>query len=218
MVEGTYQQRNRLEAGHFLREARRARKLTVDEVAVQLRIPPVHLHSLEGGDFSIFSAEVYARGAYQKYARFLGVDSQKSYYAFLRLLSGGKKRPALSVLIPSKWYDRLFTPYGLLAGLIGLMALLVTGYLGWQVFTFVRLPDLELLEPQLATINEVEVAVRGRSEEGASVMVNGEAVLPGEGGVFEYMLPLHVGINVLQVEAVGAAGQRRVITKDILRS
>ena len=77
-------------AGQRLREARLARRLTVDDVAVRIRIPPKQLRALEEGNLTVFSAEIYAKGAYTKYASYLGVDSKDAWHYFLRTLAGVK--------------------------------------------------------------------------------------------------------------------------------
>lgn len=204
-------------AGRVLKEARQRRRLTLEAIATTLRIPPKHLRSLEKGDLTVFAAEVYARGAYMKYARYLGIDKKETYRAFLRLLCEARELVPLEVPRRASWLVRMRTPaVGLMAG-IGLAVVAVVGYIGWQVQSYLRLPGLELIEPSVVSISEQSsVRVKGRAEEGSSVKVNGEAVLLKEGGMFEVGIPLREGINVLQVEATGVSGRTNVVKKDIL--
>ena len=203
-------------AGRVLKEARQRRRLTLDAIATTLRIPPKHLRSLEEGDLAVFAAEVYARGAYMKYARYLGVDKKGTYRAFLRLLCEVREPVPLEVPRKASWLDRKRTPaVGLMAG-IGLAVVVVVGYIGWQVQSYLRLPELELIEPAASILEQASVSVKGRAEEGSSVKVNGETVLLQAGGMFEMGIPLREGINVLQVEATGVSGRTNVVRKDIL--
>ncbi len=202
--------------GALLRRERLHRRLTLDAVAEVLRIPPQQLRALEEGDVRVFSAEVYARGAYVNYATYLGVTDSGSYQALLRSLSGMRERAALSVPVPAGWLERMLTPYRVLLAGFGLLAALVAGYIGWQVRIFVREPRLELLAPEEAVIFASEVVVRGRTEREAHVTVNGETVLLRDDGSFEVVLPLKPGINVLQVGAAGASGSARVIRRELL--
>ncbi|MFH1354189.1 MAG: helix-turn-helix domain-containing protein [bacterium] len=203
-------------AGDILQAARKKKRLTLDAVAAELRIPPVQLEALEQDNLDVFAAEVYARGAYVRYARYLGVERQKTYYAFLRSLSGTKERVPLRLPQRARWLGRVWTPAGVLVlgALVG--ALLVIGYLGLQVQTFVRLPELELLEPTVTVIEESQVVVRGRAETEAYVTVNGQVALLAEDGTFEMELMLRPGINVLQLEARGVSGRTRVLKRDLL--
>lgn len=203
-------------AHRLLREARRQRRLTIDEIAAELRIPPGQLTSLEVGDLSAFPAEVYARGAYQQYARYLGVDGQETYRAFLRSLSGARERVPLSVPLPAKWLARVLTPYGVLLALLALGVVLVGSYLGWQVLSFVRLPALAVVAPAESVVHGRLLTVSGEAEAGADVLVNGARALPDAEGQFSLNVLLRPGINVIQVEAVGASGRRRVVVRDVL--
>jgi cytoskeletal protein RodZ len=203
-------------AGEALRTARRRQKLGLNEIAVALRIPPVQLKSLEEGNFSVFAAEVYARGAYRKYARYLGVERRQVHHAFLRSLSGARELVPLRLPQTSSWLQRVWTPAGVVVLSIAGGVLLVASYLAWQVQTFVRLPALELTEPSAVVLAQASVTVRGRTEAEAQVQVNGEAVLPGDDGVFSFELPLRPGINVVRATATGAAGRARVVERRLL--
>jgi cytoskeletal protein RodZ len=181
-----------------------------------LRIPPTQLRSLEEGDLSVFTAEVYARGAYRKYARYLGVEAPQAHYAFMRSLAGARELVPLRVPQTSPWLQRVWTPAGVIILTIVGGVLLVASYLAWQVQTFVRLPSLELTEPSALVLQQQSVVVRGQAEAEAEVAVNGEVVLPDSEGVFSFDLPLRAGINVVHVEATNAAGRTRVIEQRLL--
>lgn len=203
-------------AGQRLREARLARRLTVDEVAVRIRIPPKQLRALEEGNLTVFSAEIYAKGAYTKYAAYLGVDSKDDWHHFLRTLAGANVKVPLRVPVPATWWQRTLTPTGLLVLVVGMIVLLVAGYIGWQVLSFVRVPELVLLEPSTAVVEGSEILIKGRAEADAVVEINGERVLLDEANEFEYPLALKAGINVLEIRASGASGRLNTITKHLL--
>ena len=93
---------------------------------------------------------------------------------------------------------------------------LVAGYISLQVNSFVRLPDLIVSQPTEAILSGSEVLVQGNTEAAAEVKINGENILLNQENKFEYLLPLKSGINVLQVEAKGASGRTRVVTKHLL--
>ncbi|MDG2524116.1 DUF4115 domain-containing protein [Stenotrophomonas sp. HITSZ_GD] len=60
--------------GQYLREAREAAGLTVDQVATQLRMPVQVVRSLEQEDWQRLGAPVFVRGQLRSYARLLKVD------------------------------------------------------------------------------------------------------------------------------------------------
>lgn len=60
--------------GQYLREAREAAGLGVDEVASRLRMPVQVVRSLEQEDWQRLGAPVFVRGQLRSYAKLLGVD------------------------------------------------------------------------------------------------------------------------------------------------
>ena len=57
-----------------LRNARKAKNLTVQQVAEATKIRTDHIDALERGDFSVFSAPIYIRGSVKNYATTLKLD------------------------------------------------------------------------------------------------------------------------------------------------
>ncbi|MEX1997432.1 MAG: helix-turn-helix domain-containing protein [Candidatus Andersenbacteria bacterium] len=202
--------------GTILTRARHARGLSVAAVAAELNIPSKHLQSLEDGDLSVFSAEVYARGAFLKYADFLGVRAEKTQHTFLQILSGAREYVPLRVHRPQPWLVSMLTPRWILAGAIASIALVVGTYIALQVQSFLELPDLALREPVTGVSDGASLTIRGVAESHARVTVNGQPALLDTAGNFTVPLVLHPGINVVHVEAENAAGRKRIIQRDIL--
>ena len=202
--------------GRLLVEARRVRKLSLNEISRELKIPAHHLQALEEGDLSVFPAEVYARGAFVQYADFLGVRAEATQHAFLRVLSGAREYVPLRVHRPRSWLASKITPRWILAGVLLGIGLIVGSYIVWQVQSFLQLPEITLIEPDTQVMAGSSATVRGVAEANARVTVNDEAVLLDSDGSFYTTLTLHPGINVLRVEAVNAAGRTRVIEQPLL--
>ena len=57
-----------------LRQAREAKKLTVEQVVEITKIRTDHLRALEAGNFDVFSAPVYIRGFVRTYSNLLKLD------------------------------------------------------------------------------------------------------------------------------------------------
>lgn len=203
-------------AAQALRQARQARKLTLGQAAEAVRLPLRHLAALEEGDFSVFPAEVYGRGAYLTYARFLGVAERLAERLAAEALTAARERVPLKVLTPFGWLTRALTPRSLIVAVVAGLGLVVGGYIVWQVQSFWRLPRLTLLDPAGVVIVDTEVTVRGVTEASARVLVNEEPVLLNDQGEFTTQLLLHPGINVLRLTAENAAGRKRVIEKHLL--
>lgn len=202
--------------GRPLASARRRQRLTLSQASSQLNIPVRQLQALEQGDFSLFAAEVYARGAYRQYARFLGVYTERAERAALRTLSAVRERIPLRLHTPLTWFQRMATPRVIFVAVLGCIGLLVGSYIGWQVWAFLVVPSLTVSQPVSGVVDGTTLVVQGKAEPDSHVMVNGETVLLREEGAFELPISLHPGINVLRVEAENAAGRMRVIERDIV--
>lgn len=61
--------------GEQLRRAREDQKLSVAEVSETSKIRSDHIHALEEGNYSIFSAPVYIRGFVRTYSNLLKLDT-----------------------------------------------------------------------------------------------------------------------------------------------
>lgn len=202
--------------GNILAQARVQKGLSLTEVAAVLKIPVKQLKGLEAGELEVFPAEIYARGAFSKYADFLGVRAEGTKRAFLRVLTGAREYVPLRVHRRKSWLAAQFTPRWIVAGVIGSIALVVGSYVAWQVASFVWLPALAVVQPGSGIVREASVAVSGTANAEAVVKVNGEQVLLNEVGVWGAEVGLHPGINVIQVEATNAAGRVRRVQKTVL--
>jgi cytoskeleton protein RodZ len=63
--------------GEILRTAREARKLSVEQVNRETKIPIQSVHALEQDDFGGFPSETYLKGFVRTYAEFLGLDGNR---------------------------------------------------------------------------------------------------------------------------------------------
>ena len=70
------------EVGEFLREVREEKGLTLDDISRETKIQIKYLFALEEGDFSLFSGEIYIKGALRNYARVVGINDDEiiSFY------------------------------------------------------------------------------------------------------------------------------------------
>lgn len=202
--------------GRVLAKARHQRGLSLKVVADTLKIPVKHLRGLEEGKLAVFSAEIYARGAFCKYADFLGVRADATQRAFLRVLTGAREYVPLRVHRPQSWLVAKFTPRWIIAGVVASVALIVGSYVAWQVASFVWLPAVTLTEPTGEIVSDTSVPVTGTADPSAVVTVNGTQVVLNEAGVFATEIGLHPGINVIHVEATNAAGRTRRIEQAVL--
>ncbi|HLC49553.1 MAG TPA: helix-turn-helix domain-containing protein [Candidatus Andersenbacteria bacterium] len=204
--------------GDRLRRERLVKHLSLEEVSSQLHIPLNQLLALESDDYSIFSAELYARGAYSAYEKFLGIDTNTSSHAFLRSLSSVRQHIPLTLHTPASWLERLIHPTVILTAVGLFLALLVGGYIAWQLESFWRLPDVIVSEPIDSVITGDHVMISGTTEDKAQVTINEENILLRTDSSFSVPLILHTGINTVRIEAKNSAGRVRTKQLFLLRS
>ncbi|OGY37361.1 MAG: hypothetical protein A3E36_02960 [Candidatus Andersenbacteria bacterium RIFCSPHIGHO2_12_FULL_45_11b] len=192
--------------GARLLARRIACNVSLEEISKELRIPVSQLAALEQEDYSVFSAELYARGAYTTYATYLGTYSAKDLRSMLRALSAVRTRVPLKMLSPDRLFDRLLNPRFVIIVLVACVAILVGGYIAWQVQSFWKVPDLVITSPMGYVIDGSDVMIAGEAEENVRLTINEEQVLLKPDATFSAQLRLHIGINPVRVQAVNASG------------
>ena len=80
--------------GSVLQAVRKARGLTLDQVAEKTRIPRAKLQAIEDNDAASFAARVYLRGFVYQFAQFLGLDGERTARAYLQHLDRAAKTQA----------------------------------------------------------------------------------------------------------------------------
>lgn len=99
------------EIGEFLREVREEKGLTLDDISRETKIQIKYLFALEEGDFSLFSGEIYIKGALRNYARVVGIndneiisfyDQLKKKYAAEENNDSGKPKKGRNIFLNQK--------------------------------------------------------------------------------------------------------------------
>lgn len=195
-----------LTLGEKLKKLRLQYRMSYADIAKATRIQAKYLEALENGAYERLPAEVYVRGFLRSYARYLGLDDE----AFLKLYDkeknirqnlGQEKKVVEAQRYPlmNVW---VVTPR---AAIIGLLVFILGGtflYLFSEFRSFVAEPHLVILNPVSgATIDGAGIVVRGKTDPGVSITVNGEPVFVGADGIFAESLTLQSGLNRITVQA-----------------
>lgn len=86
--------------GAALRAARSSKKLSMDELVVQTKLPLSVLQAMEADDFRTLNEPVYVRGYYRKYARVLGLDEAPIIAGYEAHGGAVTRKPEVSLLVP----------------------------------------------------------------------------------------------------------------------
>lgn len=204
--------------GARLKSTREAQNISLDDASGDLHIPVNQLNALEEEDFSVFSAELYARGAYRAYATYLGIYNKAVAREFLRALTHVRQRVPLTLHTPETFFDSLLNPRIIFIGGCVALSLLVGGYIAWQVQSFWRLPALVVDGSLSRSVDAGEITISGHTQELARVTINGESVLLTSDAKFSVLVSLRPGINPIRIEATNAAGRIRAKQLFLLRT
>ena len=135
--------------GERLRVAREAKKLTLEDVAAQTRIPQRHLASIEIADWDKLPAPTYTIGFAKSYASAVGLDRTEIGNQ-LREEMGGQRFANTSTDVFEPADPRRTMPKGLVIGAIGAVVVLIA-LMSW-------LNNRSLQQPEEPAANEVAQA------------------------------------------------------------
>lgn len=206
-----------------LKEAREAAHVSMAELAKRTRISERHLRAIEECRFDdIPFATIYKKNFVRRYAETLGMDAHTYIAQFENeehTADPPLQHPHRTIQFP--WLTHL--PLFLRITSIGLFAVLLVGYLGWQVYQIVKPPTLMIYTPDNGLVTETpSITVRGHTEPGSAVKVNGQPITRDERGQFDATIPLASGINPITISATKKHGKstsetRYVIVRELQR-
>ncbi|HBL39800.1 TPA: hypothetical protein DDZ10_03985 [Candidatus Uhrbacteria bacterium] len=188
--------------GEELATVRRRLSIPLREASEKTRIQRRYLKALEENRWQDLPEPLYTRNFLRNYARFLGEDP--AYF----LSRFKEERGCCDLLTPSQMPRQrvrkgrfLVTPRLLKLGVLSLLLLGVTGYLGFQVRSILEPPSLSVVSPEDGSKTDSAILiVLGVIKEEARIKVNGETVLPSKDGTFEATIMLERGLNIIAVE------------------
>ncbi|MEA3011286.1 MAG: cytoskeleton protein RodZ [Sphingomonadales bacterium] len=118
--------------GERLRVAREAKKLSLDDVARQTRIPVRHLEHIERGEWEALPAITYSVGFARSYANTVDLDGAKIGAEVRQLLGGARLGNTAAAPFYEPADPARVPPRSIAIAAAVLAVLLVVGYLVWR--------------------------------------------------------------------------------------
>ncbi|HSM32315.1 MAG TPA: RodZ domain-containing protein [Woeseiaceae bacterium] len=112
--------------GERLAEARRAKQISVLEIAKELHVEEAKIRALENNDFDILGAPVFAKGHLKKYSQLVGVNHDDVLADYYRLTRAQEMPP---VIVSRQKPKRELSPGPLVAAIIVLVLVAVAYWL-----------------------------------------------------------------------------------------
>lgn len=213
--------------GEILRTARLQKNLSSSQVASAIKTKEKNILAIEENNFSVFPADVFALSFVRDYADFLGLNPDEVTPYFRRTVEMRRQQNPKETAVNQKGESFLSSQIDT-AGknisktilTVGTFAIIVV-FVGFLIFEYQR----NILHPQLSISSPVDNAkmtastldVKGKTDSENKIFVNGDEVPVGEGGEFETIISLKVGINKIVIKAINNYQKLTEIERFVLR-
>lgn len=192
--------------------ARKAKNLSLSQIAMDLSVHPKYLRMLETGDYLNFPESPYDYQIVKKYSDYLGQNSDRLWTMYLaeRKICGqlGKVKKKDNGVLPQQisLFKRISSlinfPRIIFNSIFAVVILTIGAYFTWNFYYSFQPPKLEIISPQDNLITkERQIVIEGFTDPGIDVSINGEMVLNDDSGYFSKEVKLHSGINMLKISA-----------------
>ncbi len=196
--------------GQLLRETRLSQNLSLSEIARNIKIKKDYLQALENNDFNRLPPSTFIKGFLRKYAQYLGLNPDNAVAIFRRDFIQDEQgnivpRPLTRSFSSSR---RLFS-FSTLAWLTAVLTFI--GFLAFQLYQYYSLPKLKLFQPLEDEIYTSQITVKGQTNPGNTVTINGQEVTVSQDGQFFLELNLPAGHQSLTIKATNPQGKSRLL-------
>lgn len=197
-------------AGEILLARRAELGLSLATVSHEVKLPEKYLNLVEKGDWDKLPGGNYARYFIKTYAQFLGINPDDLKLKMPSQNSDGFK--LFNQADSLKQTTAEVHPYRLAMSLMVVGAMVV--YLLAAAWSALIPPRLNVMEPANdITTDQPVVVVKGSTQAGTQVTINGQVVQVTEQGDFAEDVPLRPGLNTVVTTAQKTYGRPVTITK-----
>jgi hypothetical protein len=164
---------------------------------------------------------MYEKKYLKEYATFLGLDSERLLKDFQKekQITSSPDTVNLSFFSKNKLKKSHFVifPRIIKNVIIILVVTVCFGYLGFCVKNFMSPPQLSIENPQNNLVTDQnQIAIKGETEPGAQIYINGNSVLTSNTGEFIKKIALKKGVNTITIAAQKKYSREKVLKKQIL--
>ena len=225
MIKSAIQQKT---IGVLLREKRREKGMSIEQIAEITKIRAEYLTALENSLYTKFPSEVYLKGFLKNYAKFLGIGSDQALALYRRenVVKQTKKKNDLIEKIKDKSSKIVITPNRLIAVISGVLLISLLVYLSSYFGTILKKPSLRITAPITIdtegefsfTTQDETVEIVGQLDTNAKVSINGQEISPATVTTFSKTFNLSSDINAFIIKAVSPFGRESQITLNVTKS
>ncbi|MEM4260117.1 MAG: DUF4115 domain-containing protein [Candidatus Woesearchaeota archaeon] len=208
--------------GQKLKKIREDQKISYDEVEKRTKIRKKYIKAIENNKFSELPPGVYAKGFVKNYAKLLNLSEDKVLELFEKErgiehnLKEAKKFNKNTKLKSPKF---IITPKTLIILGVIISSIAVAFYIVYEIFILTSPPKLEIISPKdNETITQSFIDIKGKTDPGMEIYINGQKVNTSEDGDFKVNVSLGKGgINAIKIVSKNPKnGKETEITKNII--
>jgi len=194
----------------ILEQERLKKQLDFKKASQDTKIPIEQLENLEKGNWQKFSSDAYLQGVLQKYALYLGLDSEK----IGKYLKREIKEQQVKFIRISDYQDS--SPRFSINWTIYALIILVLGFFGLQLFISWQKPLLKLKQIPSSVVVNKALLIKGQTEKGVLLYLNEEPIYQDEQGNFAETLYFKtIGERKIELKAIGVNGKEQILNFNI---
>ena len=202
--------------GHLLHQKRLQRRLTLEEIAQELKIKSTFLGAIERGEYNKLPSPAYAQGFVRNYATYLGFSKAETTMLFKREFD---EKRAMKVLPDSMLKTKEFPVerrhIQQSVWIFAFFLVVILGYLFFQYREAFLPPSLHITAPIAGSKTSQYVTVTGNADSNATVTVNGDPATVSNDGTFEKEVTLFPGSATISIEAVNRFGKTTIVQRTV---
>ncbi len=188
--------------GEYLKSVRIGLSVSLDEAAKKAQMSRKFLELLEQGRILELPTDVYVIGFLKQLSGVYKIEAEPLFHQYKKekniqeQLSSKKEESKKNLTVFLK--KIIVTPK--LLSIIGALIFIVSSlvYIIWQVVSINRAPSLEIFEPKdQQIVSQSFTLIKGKTDPGVSLDINGQSVFVDSSGKFETQLGLSEGVKEL---------------------
>lgn len=202
----------------FLKEKLKEKNLNLERLSELTKIQVYHLQALLAGEFDKLPPAIYREGIFKRLSKFLDLNENEIMEMYKNENHATNEISYVNSPIVSKRNSYfILTPKKLMVFLGGTLLVLVSAYL-WYQFNFLIGPPNLVIEPKEDMIvRDESLLVKGKTDSGVDLTVNGENVYVSSDGSFSKDIQLAAGLNIIEIKSVNNLGKVTKIIRQVFR-
>lgn len=207
---------NIVHLGKILKESREQQNITLEKMALKTRIKMEHLINLEDEHFKKLPPKIFIKGIISKYCDICGLDKKEMLKQFDNYLieSAGSNNKYNKLFTEHK---KIYPKWNLSKIFLIFFAIVVACFILWQVFNLLLPPKIELMYPGGdLTSDTSSVEIIGKVLRAKEFTINDQIINFDHDGVFNYVLALEPGLNIITIKAKNNSGKSSQIIRNVI--